>query len=76
MQTKIDFFPEPTEAEIQHAAYFLWVERGRPTGCDLENWFAAKELLRHHHGRTPHRGRRPDLLSARIPSSSQTNANN
>ncbi len=44
--------PEPTEAEIQHAAYLLWIEDGRPEGRDLAHWLAAKELLRHHHGRT------------------------
>ncbi|MBI5689328.1 MAG: DUF2934 domain-containing protein [Verrucomicrobia bacterium] len=43
--------PEPTEAEIQHAAYLLWVESGKLPGRDLENWLAAKELLRHRHGR-------------------------
>lgn len=39
--------PEPTEGEIQHTAYLLWLENGRPEGRDLENWLAAKELLRH-----------------------------
>ena len=43
--------PEPTEAEIQHAAYLLWVEDGRPEGCDLEHWMRAKEMLTHRHGR-------------------------
>jgi hypothetical protein len=42
---------EPTESEIQHAAYLLWLENGRPEGRDLDHWFAARELLRHHHGR-------------------------
>jgi hypothetical protein len=42
---------EPTEAEIQHAAYLLWVENGRPEGRDLEHWLAAKEMLCHRHGR-------------------------
>jgi hypothetical protein len=42
---------EPTEQEIQHAAYLLWVENGRPEGCDLEHWLAAKEMLCHRHGR-------------------------
>jgi hypothetical protein len=41
--------PEPTEAEIQHTAYLLWLEGGREPDRDLEYWFAAKELLRHHH---------------------------
>jgi len=59
--------PEPTEGEIQKEAYFLWLEEGRPEGSDVENWHAAKELLRHRGGhpempvgpRLPGRGRRP-----------------
>lgn len=43
------------EPEIQHAAYFLWEEAGRPEGRDMEIWFAAKEFLKH---RTPASGRR------------------
>ena len=42
---------EPTEQEIQHAAYLLWIENGRPDGRDLEHWLAAKEMLCHRHGR-------------------------
>ncbi len=38
---------EPTEQEIQHAAYFLWEESGKPKGCDLDIWLAAKERLKH-----------------------------
>lgn len=45
--------PEPTEAQIQHEAYLLWLEEGRPAGRDLEHWLAARELLRHRHGRAP-----------------------
>jgi hypothetical protein len=41
--------PEPSEAEIQHTAYLLWLENGQKPGHDLENWLAAKELLRHRH---------------------------
>lgn len=43
--------PAPTEAEIQHAAYLLWVENGRPEGRDLEHWLTAREMLCHRHGR-------------------------
>lgn len=43
--------PESTEAEIQHAAYLLWVEAGRPEGAAMDHWLAAKEMLRHRHGR-------------------------
>lgn len=43
--------PEPAEAEIQQVAHRLWRESGCPSGVETENWFAAKELLRHHHGR-------------------------
>ena len=42
---------EPTELEIQHAAYLLWIEEGRPEGRDLDHWLAAKEMLSHRHGR-------------------------
>ena len=45
--------PEPTEAQIQHEAYRHWQEEGRPAGRDLEHWLAARELLRHRHGRAP-----------------------
>ena len=46
---------EPTEAEIQKKAYYLWLEGGCREGTELDNWFAAKELLLHHHGRTVER---------------------
>ncbi len=39
--------PEPTEAEIQKAAYYLWQEKGCPDRNDLDNWLEARELLRH-----------------------------
>lgn len=42
---------EPTEAEIQKVAYHLWLEGGCQPGVELDNWLAAKELLKHHHGR-------------------------
>lgn len=47
---------EPTEAEIQKTAYYLWLESGCPDGRELEQWLAAKELLKHHHGRDAGRG--------------------
>ena len=43
----------PTEAEIQHQAYLLWLEGGCRPGRELEDWQAARELLVHHHGRAP-----------------------
>jgi len=42
---------EPAEEEIQRVAYFIYVESGRVPDRDLENWLAAKEYLRHRHGR-------------------------
>ncbi len=48
---------EPTEAEIQHAAYLLWIENGRPEGRDLDHWLAAREMLCHRHGRDAATGR-------------------
>jgi hypothetical protein len=42
---------QPTEAEIQHAAYLIWLEDGRPEGRELEHWLTAKEMLCHRHGR-------------------------
>lgn len=52
---------EPTEHEIQHAAFLLWEEQGRPVGRDLEIWLAAKERLKH----TLPRHRLPDAMHAR-----------
>lgn len=55
---------EPTEAEIQKAAYYIWLAGGCIPGRDLENWLAAREYLKHHHGRAGARvksaGIRPD----------------
>lgn len=42
--------PEPGEADIQKVAYHLWIDGGRREGVELDNWFTAKELLRHRHG--------------------------
>ncbi len=38
---------EPSEEQIQHAAYYLWEAEGKPAGRDLEIWLTAKERLRH-----------------------------
>ena len=63
MKNPTPFRPELTDAEIQHAAYLLWIEAGRPEGRDLDHWLAAKELLCHRRGRTlPSRRRPPALL--------------
>jgi hypothetical protein len=59
--------PEPSEAEIQHTAYLLWLENGRPAGRDRENWLAAKELLRHRRGAVAAPGRRRQPLSVFPP---------
>lgn len=45
---------EPTEAEIQKEAYYLWIECGRPEGRDLEIWDAAREYLLHRRGLVSH----------------------
>jgi hypothetical protein len=47
---------EPAEAQIQYAAYLLWVEKGRPEGCDLDTWLSAEKTIRH-----------PQILSAKPP---------
>ncbi len=60
--------PEPTEAEIQHTAYLLWLESGQLPDRELDNWLAAKELLRHHHGKSAGTKRRtPSLIPPPIP---------
>jgi Protein of unknown function (DUF2934) len=53
MKTTLTALPEPTETEIQHQAYLLWLEGGCRPGRELDDWLAARELLRHHHGRAP-----------------------
>lgn len=58
---------EPTEAEIQHTAYLLWLESGKADGHDLEHWLAAKELLRHRTTRTAGRKRRAPATPPAIP---------
>ena len=42
--------PEPNKAEIQKLAYHLWIDGGRLEGVELDNWLAAKELLRPRQG--------------------------
>jgi len=65
MKTKIiASVPEPTEAEIQHAAYLLWIENGRSEGRDLEHWVEAKELLCHRHGRDARTQRKAPEIAA------------
>jgi hypothetical protein len=51
--TPLPTFAEPSESEIQKVAYRLWVEGGCQEGVESDNWFAARELIRHHHGRVP-----------------------
>ncbi len=58
---------DPTETEIRHAAHQLWLEAGRPEGCELDHWFAAKEKLLHHHGRSAGRGMRPVTAAVHFP---------
>ena len=55
---------EPSEAEIQHTAYLLWLENGQPEGRDLEHWLAAKEMLCHRHGRDAKIRRRAPEIAA------------
>jgi hypothetical protein len=65
---------DPTEAEIQHAAYLLWIEEGRPEGRDFEHWLAARELLRHRPGRelSPARRAQPNLSEKSADQHSQS----
>lgn len=32
---------EPSESDIRHAAYLLWLDSGRPAGHARELWFAT-----------------------------------
>jgi len=57
---------EPTEAEIQHVAYHLWIESGRAHGRDLDHWLTARELLRHKTARSASSG--TSLRPVRFPS--------
>jgi len=34
--------PEVSDGLIQERAYFIWEQRGRPQGTELENWLQAK----------------------------------
>ncbi len=55
--------PEPTEAEIQKTAYYLWLQHGCVPDHDLEHWLSAKEILRHRPARVGGRTRRRAALS-------------
>lgn len=48
MKTTLKNVAEPTESEIQHQAYLLWVEGGCRSGRELDDWLAARELLLHN----------------------------
>ena len=45
---------ELAEAEIQQAAYFLWLEQGCPGNHELDHWLTAQEQFRQRHGRVVH----------------------
>jgi hypothetical protein len=65
MKKSIPVPHEPTEAEIQHQAYLLWLEGGCRDGGALEDWQAAKELIRHRHGHAASRRKPP--AAANVP---------
>jgi hypothetical protein len=54
--------PEPTVAEIQKEAYLIWQTIGCEPDWALDSWLAARELLRHRHGRPS--GSRPAKAAA------------
>jgi hypothetical protein len=64
MKKKTTLIPVPTEQEIQHTAYLLWIENGRPEGRDLDHWLAAKEMLCHRRGRDARTRRRAPEIAA------------
>jgi hypothetical protein len=35
----------PTQEDIARRAYEIYVERGRPEGCDLEHWLEAEAQI-------------------------------
>ncbi|SNS68161.1 DUF2934 domain-containing protein [Antarctobacter heliothermus] len=37
--------PQLDNAQIAQAAFFLWLEEGRPEGQDRDHWFRATEAL-------------------------------
>ena len=53
-----------SEAQIREQAYMLWLERGCPSGQELENWLMAKEHLERHALEVPSSAR---VLSAPFP---------
>lgn len=43
----IEFASLPDETRIRERAYGIWIEEGRPHGCDLAHWRrACQELQR------------------------------
>lgn len=65
---------EPSEMEIQHAAYMLWIENGRQEGHDLDYWLAAREMLLHRHGRDSKTRRRvPEIAEPALAVSAGKN---
>jgi hypothetical protein len=71
VKTPVPVPAEPTEAEIQHQAYLLWLEGGRRPGRELDDWLAARELLLHRRGRAadpkPARGPKKTATGAKQP---------
>ena len=42
-----------SDAEIRERAYYLWLDRGCPTGHDEDIWYAARALLHDHAATAP-----------------------
>ncbi|WP_417210911.1 DUF2934 domain-containing protein [Antarctobacter sp.] len=37
--------PQPDTAKIAEAAFYLWLDEGRPQGQDRDHWFRATQAL-------------------------------
>jgi len=58
----------PAEHEIQHVAYNLWNQNGRPEGRDAEFWYSAIEMLKHSHAPVPTTSVRSSSLDSGVRS--------
>ncbi|MBT56471.1 MAG: hypothetical protein CMF72_24125 [Mameliella sp.] len=63
--------PQIDNAQIAKAAFFLWLDEGRPAGQDRDHWFRATEALKNAAAAPVKPARKPRAKAAAKPAAAR-----